>query len=67
MLLQYSLPWSQCQYNNNPAYHIYEMDGIHTNITFHLIDHHNYFFNLIVPNSENTMPNWEYLYSTKVR
>ena len=43
----YSLLWSQCQYNN-PAYHIYEKDDIHTNTTFHLIDRHNYFFNLTV-------------------
>ena len=53
--------------DNNPAYRIYEMDGIHTNTTFQLVDHHNYFFNLTVANSESIMPTWEYLYSAKVR
>ena len=50
----------------NPAYRIYEMDGVHNNTTFQLIDHHNYFLNLTTANSENNTI-WQYLYGAKVR
>ena len=50
----------------NPAYRIYEMDGIHSNTTFQLIDHHNYFLNLTTANAENNAT-WQYLYGAKVR
>ena len=50
----------------NPAYRIYEMDGLHNNTTFQLIDHHNYFLNLTTANSENNAT-WQYLYGAKVR
>ena len=52
--------------HRNPAYRIYEMDGVHNNTTFQLIDHHNYFLNLTTANSENNAT-WQYLYGAKVR
>ena len=51
---------------NNPAYRIYEMEGVHNNTTFQLVDHHVYFFNLTIANSENNAT-WQYLYGAKVR
>ena len=50
----------------NPAYRIYEMDGLHNNTTFQLVNHHVYFLNLTTANSENN-PTWQYLYGAKVR
>ena len=52
--------------HNNPAYRVYEMDGLHNNTTFQLINHHVYYLNLTTANSENK-PAWEYLYGAKVR
>ena len=52
--------------HNNPAYRIYEMDGLHEGTTFQLINHHVYFLNLTTTNSGNN-PTWEYLYGAKVR
>ena len=52
--------------HNNPAYRIYEMDGLHEDTTFQLINHHVYFSNLTTANSGNN-PTWEYLYGAKVR
>ena len=51
--------------SNNPAYRIYEMDGLH-NDSFQLVDHHVYFLNLTTANSENNAT-WQYLYGAKVR
>ena len=52
--------------SNHPGYHIYDMEGLHNNTTFQLVDQHGYFFNLTKANSENK-PAWEYLYGAKVR
>ena len=52
--------------HNNPAYRIYEMDGLHNDTTFQLVDHHVYFLNLTTANSENNVT-WQYLYGAKVR
>ena len=52
--------------HNNPAYRIYEMEGVHNNTTFQLVDHHVYFLNLTTANSENNAT-WQYLYGAKVR
>ena len=50
--------------HNNPAYRIYE---IYDDKMFQLSNHHVYFFNLTVANSESIIPTWEYLYGAKVR
>ena len=52
--------------HNNPAYRIYEMDGLHNDTTFQLVNHHVYFFNLTTANSKNNAT-WQYLYGAKVR
>ena len=52
--------------HNNPAYRIYEMDGLHNDTTFQLIDHHVYFLNLTIANSDNNVT-WQYLYGAKVK
>ena len=53
--------------SNNPGYRIYEMDGLHNDTTFQLVDLHGYFLNLTSANSQNGNPIWEYLYGAKVR
>ena len=52
--------------HNNPAYRIYELDGLHNDTTFQLVDHHTYFLNLTTANSKNNVT-WQYLYGAKVK
>ena len=51
---------------NNPGYRVYEIDGLHNDTTFQMVNHHVYYFNLTTANSNNKT-DWEYLYGAKVR
>ena len=52
--------------SNNPSYRIYEIEGLHNNLTtFQLIEHHTYFADLAEANANNNL-NWQYEYGAKV-